>query len=187
MNNLVKVIDNFVEDDYFSQIQSTVTGDWQQWYYQSNIVGDYWGTGGLGKHGFNCWVVQQPNSFIDSYVAGLLTPLFQKMTGFCECENILRSRLDMTLYAPSDNKCHPHIDDVVPHFATIYYFNDSDGNTVIYNEKFEQEKGIPEELTIQREIEPKANRLVVFDGSYIHTGHTPREHNNRIVLNTNLN
>ena len=186
MNNLVKVIDDFVEEDYFNQIQSTVTGDWQQWYYQSNLVGEYWGAGGLGKHGFNCWIIQQPNNFVDSYVAGLMTPLLQEMVQACECKNILRSRLDMTLYSPLDNTCPAHVDEVIPHIATVFYFNDSDGNTVIYNEKFDKDKGLPEDLTIQKEVEPKANRLVLFDGSYIHTGHTPREHNNRIVLNTNL-
>ena len=103
----------------------------------------------------------------------------------------------MTLYAPSDNKCHPHIDDVVPHLATIYYFNDSDGNTVIYNERYDgengeysskaiQEKGLEEKLTIQQEIEPKANRMVAFDGLYIHTGSVPAKHNTRVILNSNF-
>ena len=183
---MIQVVDNFVDDEYYDQLKTTVTGNWQSWFYQPNIVGEFWGPAKLGKHGFNCWVIEQPNTFVDKYVAGLLTPLFSKMTAFCECETILRSRLDMTLYEAFNNKCYPHIDDIQPHIATIYYFNDSDGKTVIYNEEYDKEKGMPRELTIQEEIEPKANRLLVFDGKYIHTGSTPSKHNNRIILNTNL-
>ena len=81
--------------------------------------------------------------------------------------------------------------------STIFYFNDSDGNTVIYNERYDgengeysskaiQEKGLEEKLTIQQEIEPKANRMVAFDGLYIHTGSVPAKHNTRVILNSNF-
>ena len=194
---MIQVVDNFVDDEYYDQLQTTVTGNWQSWFYQSNIVGEFWGPAKLGKHGFNCWVIEQPNTFVDKYVAGLLTPLFSKMTAFCECETILRSRLDMTLYEAFNNKCYPHIDDIQPHIATIYYFNDSDGNTVIYNERYDgengeysskaiQERGLEDKLTVQQEIEPKANRMVAFDGLYIHTGSVPDKHNTRVILNSNF-
>jgi len=104
------------------------------------------------------------------------------------CENILRSRLDMTVYTPGGMRCDPHVDSPYPHVATIFYLNDSDGNTVIFNEKFEGDPNFDEsKLTIQREIEPKANRLLIFNGHYIHTGHVPAKHNNRVILNSNFN
>ena len=194
---MINVYDNFVSPDYLEQLQNVVRSPYQAWYYQDNIVGNFWGSEDLGKHGFNCWVVQYPNTFIDSYVAGLLTNLLMEMKKVTTCENILRSRLDMTLYKDGDTKCYPHIDDNNPHIATIFYFNDSDGNTVIYNEKYDgedgqysskviQQKGIADKLTIQQEIEPRANRLLVFDGSYIHTGHVPSKHNSRVILNSNF-
>ena len=93
----------------------------------------------------------------------------------------------MTVYTPGGRMCDNHVDNPFPHIATIFYLNDSDGNTVIYNEKFEKEGDTDSELTIQREIEPKENRLVVFDGLYIHTGHVPTKHNNRVILNSNFN
>ena len=184
---MIEVIDNFIDDEYFGSIQDTIAGTYQQWFYQPDIVGPKFGKGELGKHGFNCWIVEQPNTFVDNYSAGLLTNLITKMMKHCGAETIIRSRLDMTLYCPSNNKCPAHIDQPTPHFATIFYLNDSDGNTVIYNEKYDDSIGIPEKLTVQQEIEPRANRLLIFDGLYIHTGHTPSEHNNRIILNSNLN
>ena len=66
--------------------------------------------------------------------------------------------------------------------------NDSDGPTVIFNEKYEGSTEIDQsKLTVQKEIEPKANRLLIFDGHYLHTGHTPAHHNNRVLLNSNFN
>ena len=124
---------------------------------------------------------------IPSYEAGLLTDLLNKMKTGVGCENIIRSRLDMTVYTPGGMRCDPHVDSPHSHVATIFYMNDSDGNTVIFNERFEGSPEIDEsKLTVQKEIEPKANRLLIFDGHYIHTGHVPAHHNNRVILNSNF-
>jgi len=59
---------------------------------------------------------------------------------------------------------------------------------VIFNEKYELSTEIEQsKLTVQKEIEPKASRLLIFDGHYLHTGHTPAHHNNRVLLNSNFN
>jgi hypothetical protein len=34
-------------------------------------------------------------------------------------------------------------------------------------------------------VSPKANRLVLFDGSFLHTGCSPTKHKNRILINSN--
>ena len=74
----------------------------------------------------------------------------------------------------------------------------SDGNTVIYNEKYDGEdgiystesirrSGITNKLTIKKKIKPKENRLLIFEGLLIHKGHHPSKHNTRILLNSNFN
>ena len=192
---MIEVIDNFAPQDYFELIQNHVLSWHQNWYYQENITAGVFGKSGLGKHGFNCHVIKNTNEFIDSYEAGLLTDLLVKMKNGIGCQNIVRSRLDMTVHTAGGMRFDPHVDSPHPHVATIFYLNDSDGPTVIFNEKFE---GSPEamramaikidesKLTIQKEIEPKANRLLIFDGHYIHTGHVPAHHNNRVILNSNF-
>ena len=69
-----------------------------------------------------------------------------------------------------------------PHYAGILYMNDSDGDTVIFKETEEQLDGNYEPIY---SLSPKKNRLLLFDGSYYHTGHSPSNHNNRILLNFN--
>jgi hypothetical protein len=34
-------------------------------------------------------------------------------------------------------------------------------------------------------ISPKANRLALFDGDYLHTGSSPRKYKNKILINSN--
>ena len=193
---MIEIIDNFIPTEYFNQLQSYVTSSYQPWYYQSNIDSSGLLNQRFGKHGFACWLVRYPNTFIDDYTdyIGLVMEM-KKVVG---CKNILRSRLDMTLHKNGDTAASPHVDFTKPHIATIFYFNNSDGNTVIYNEKYDGEdgsnstesirkSGITNKLTIKKRIKPKENRLLIFDGLLIHKGHHPSKHNTRILLNSNFN
>ena len=195
---MVEVYDNFVSPEYFNQLQNYVTGPYQQWYYQSNIDSPGRTNQGFGKHGFDCCIVRYPNTFTDCYVSGMLSTLVMNTKKIVGCDNILRSRLDLTLHKYGDPTASPHVDTNKPHIASIFYFNNSDGNTVIYNEKYDgedcddpaqsiQQNDITHKLTIKKEIEPRQNRLVVFDGLLIHRGHYPCKHDTRILLNSNFN
>tara|TARA_R100000005_G_C4887103_1_gene135826 strand:- start:70 stop:624 length:555 start_codon:yes stop_codon:yes gene_type:complete len=184
---MIEVFDNFAPKDYFELIQNHILSWNQEWYYQTNITGDVFGKDGLGKHGFMCHIIRD-SKVVPTYGAGLLAKLLTDMKISIGCKNILRSRLDMTIYTPGGMRCDPHVDSPDPHVSTIFYINDSDGPTVIFKEKFDGSFKIDQSnLTVQKEIKPKANRLLVFDGHYIHTGHVPAHHNNRVILNSNFN
>lgn len=78
----------------------------------------------------------------------------------------------------SVNQTHkePHVN--LPgqkHVVVLYYVNDSDGTTAFYNE----------DGSLRQEVEPKANRLVIFDGSIKHSVGIPR-YNTRVVLTYDL-
>ena len=96
----------------------------------------------------------------------------------------------MTTYSQESVIFEPHVDLDDPHLTSIFYVNDSDGNTVIYNEKWHPSLlpnlVVDGELTIMEEIEPVGNRLIAFDGYHMHTGHNPSKHSNRILINTNF-
>ena len=116
----------------------------------------------------------------------VLQEFYLKQKTVLKKARIVRSRLDMTLYSNESILYEPHIDLDEPHLASIFYVNDSDGNTVIYDQKWNPEQGIKQELTVMQEIKPVANRLIAFDGMHIHTGHNPTKHSNRILINTNF-
>ena len=78
----------------------------------------------------------------------------------------------------------PHVDLATPHKTLIYYVNDSDGDTLIFKERY-YGKADYSAKTIEKTITPKANRAVIFDGLKYHTGSVPTK-NNRIIINMNF-
>jgi hypothetical protein len=78
----------------------------------------------------------------------------------------------------------PHIDMTIPHLVLLYYVNDSDGDTIMFNEKHYSE--IIPTLTVDKAISPKAGSAIVFDGLTYHASSSPRNTEERIVLNINF-
>lgn len=71
----------------------------------------------------------------------------------------------------------PHVDNNYKHWVMIYYANDSDGDTFLFDSTT---------LSIQHRVSPKKGRIVVFNGNRLHAGMHPRNHNYRIVVNFNF-
>ena len=78
----------------------------------------------------------------------------------------------------------PHIDIYSrKHLVCLYYVCDSDGDTIIYNER---EKDRPDGIyTIKQKVTPKQGRVVLFDGWLMHTAEQPIN-NVRCIVNYNL-
>ena len=51
----------------------------------------------------------------------------------------------------------------------LYYVNDSDGDTIIYNEKtkFDDCNVMKMNFTIKKKVSPKQGRVVLFDGRHL--------------------
>jgi len=192
----MKIFDNFLSETYFNRLQSYILSDrTQPWYYNENISLNK-SSNDLGRFGFSFNIIRSKARSLESYYDKTIESqnytleilkkfLFgiQVVTG---CDKILRSRMDLTVYSGKSKLLEPHTDYKYPHTTCIFYVNDSDGNTVIYDQMYNDEDKYNQELTIKKEIEPKANRLLVFDGMHIHTGHTPSKHNNRVLINSNF-
>lgn len=68
-----------------------------------------------------------------------------------------------------------HVDDNIEHIVLIYYANDVDGDTILFDNN----------NTILKSISPKKGKVVLFDGSIKHCPSWPTE-KNRYVLNYNI-
>lgn len=68
-------------------------------------------------------------------------------------------------------------------YTAIYYCNDSDGDTFLFNEIYSDSVPIPDKLTIHTRVTPKKNRLVVFESDRYHASSTPRVSDERVVIN----
>lgn len=74
-----------------------------------------------------------------------------------------------------------HVDFEFPHNVFLYYLNDSDGETIIFNELFNG--SMPNELTEAKRVPPVAGTAVVFNGLHYHAPTPPTINPYRIVLN----
>ena len=75
----------------------------------------------------------------------------------------------------SENLHRPaHYDTLDKNIVTvIYYVNDSDGDTVFYDKRFE---GDPVgDIKVVKSVTPKKGRAVIFDSNQLHAGSCPRE------------
>ncbi len=85
----------------------------------------------------------------------------------------------------------PHVDQLTPNtWNVIYYFNDSDGDTVIYNERSksvdQMEYLLSKDVwTIKQRVSPKKGRAVAFKGDLFHSASYPK-YKSRFILNINL-
>lgn len=95
----------------------------------------------------------------------------------------LKANLTFPIAGSNQNSHNPvHIDANEQQLVTaVYYVNDSDGDTFIFNEK----SGHNGPLSIKQRISPKKGRLVVFNGHYLHAGGIPSQ-KPRIVVNINI-
>jgi len=98
---------------------------------------------------------------------------------------LLRVKSNILYKTNKENSIHPpHVDTDMEHLVLLYYVNDSDGDTIIFNEKFDG-SSIPD-LTVKQMVSPKMGRAVLFDGLYYHSSSGPKISDNRVVININF-
>lgn len=98
---------------------------------------------------------------------------------------LLRVKVNLTNPTPgttADSHNPVHVDAGIEedYLVGVYYINNADGDTFIFNEK----KGHQGPLTIKQRVSPKRGRLVVFNGGYLHAGGLPTK-GPRLVMNIN--
>jgi hypothetical protein len=108
---------------------------------------------------------------------------------FCAKHNIKydligRTRSNTTFLCNEKRPSIPHVDSEINHLVLLYYVNDSDGDTILYKNKYDEEKD--NEMIVEVKISPKAGRAVLFDGSLYHSFHYPNIYNTRSVININI-
>ena len=70
----------------------------------------------------------------------------------------------LNLKSKDDDTPHIDLDEGERHIVVLYYVKDSDGDTVIYNERTESNT-----YTVKQKVTPKQGRVVIFDGGQYHT------------------
>ena len=191
----IEVVDDFLSPRYFTRIKNVIMSDNQPWHFNGNISTKNQ-TKDKRSYGFHNHIVKERNILLEDSISYILSGLIHQAQDYCDRDNILRCRLDMVTRTSTEKYQHePHVD-FTPYkpnlITTIFYIMDSDAETVIFNEKQRALDGNKSdwsdlELTVKKKILPKENRIVFFNGHYIHTGYSPVNYERRVVINTNYN
>lgn len=181
---MIEVFDNFLPKYYFKDLQEHfVTSKHSdcQWFYGDNISGDEFNAD-LESFGFSISLfdiqtgpVYNSSGFISRVLPLIAQEKVEDLTG--QEHLLVRTRAVMTVYCPESYQHERHVDMEEENITCIFYLNTSDGNTSIYDRNG---------TTLLKEIEPIENRLVVFDGKYLHAGHSPSKNKNRVLINMNF-
>jgi len=188
-NEEITVIDNFLPPDYFKRVQEFVLGPLFDWYYLEDLtflVPRDAQTDDQSLKTFGYWHLFVRNG-VWRKDAELLGEMFEMTAALRpEIDEVVKSRADMLTNNGPSRMLPPHTDSDDRHTASIFYLADSDGETVLYNERYEGTGPTPETLTERTRVAPRANRIVIFDGYYVHTGHSPGRNSRRVLINTNF-
>jgi len=193
----VTVIDDFVDKDYQEKIKIGLLGGFDSknkhhdsdfpWFYLEDVTAagdaDSQHRSGLG-HQYVEFDGQSPGITVSDYHE-LFIPLLKKVGLKCGIRNVSilqgRSFLQFPIQKKRGEPDLPHIDinDKI-HIVGLYYVIDSDGDTVIYNERKESKT-----YTVKERVTPKQGRIVIFDGGLYHTAEQPLN-NTRCIVNYNI-
>ena len=191
----IYVIDDFIDTEYQEDIRNILMGDYLYrkkdfpWYYTEDVTGandpDSQHRTALGHDYVVMDDEDNPTGERISIFHYLFLPMLKNVCREMKIKNINvlqgRSFLQFPLNLKDRTVDTPHIDlHNRKHLVALYYVCDSDGDTIIYNER--EKLGT---YTIKQKVTPKQGRIVLFDGSLYHTAEQPLN-NVRCVVNYNL-
>ena len=187
------VIDDFVSLKYQEKIKQELIGldnDFP-WFYTEDITGagdyDSQHRSALGHNYVSIDDDNDDTSEIQSVYHHLFTPMLSKACQYLKMPEaeILQGR--SFLQFPLKNidtsvvdTPHIDLDEGWEHAVVLYYVIDSDGDTIIYNERTESLT-----YTEKQRVSPKQGRVVIFDGRQYHTAQQP-SNGTRCIVNYNL-
>ena len=201
------IFDDFIEKDYQEKIKNELFGSREKgtefpWYYIEDVTAAY-SDESQHRPGLSHQYVNLPKEWVEetdeplntdllgkvhSEYHNLFIPMLQKV-GFklgLTSVRVLQGRSFLQFPLNTDgtiDTAHIDIEEDINFMVALYYVCDSDGDTVIYNEREELPN---EKYTIKESVTPKQGRMVIFDGRLYHAAKQPINSNTRCVVNYNL-
>ena len=192
------ILEDCLPIDVFNKIHSKITDRFFPWYYTDST--------GLETDKINPLDYSWVHIAFDSGQS--LSPVseileFALVLGLDKIGKRLdllhRIRIGLTTGQEKPFRHEPHVDQTYPHESALLYINNSDGKTVFYNKFYNSLDGnvshniMREKYTsqitdvdIDKEVEPSANKMVLFNGNQFHSSTKPTTVGRRIVVNYNF-
>lgn len=118
-----------------------------------------------------------------SYFCLMAIAMFCYDIGF-PLAKVLRVRAGLITATKATHFHSPHVDYPEPHHTALLYFTNCNGVTQFYKERYIED--IEPNLTLDQEILPEENKIVLFDGHTYHNSSTQTDIAARIAINFNI-
>ena len=186
-------IEDVIPKLYQNQIEAETMSERMAWYFSLETGRDARQQVDASYSGFSHTVFHTNDGKpADAAMTALLLPL---LFAFCEkagrpFSRLIRIRLGLFPRTNIEALHHnPHVDFYQPHYSALYYVNDSDGDTFVFNETYEQ---VPQDqsvafareqkFTIAKRITPKKGKMIGFEGKQYHASMHPLQSSHRIAI-----
>lgn len=185
-------IDDVITKLYQDQIEAETSSDKMAWFFTRESARKVAVDTAYGGFSHVAYRFNNETATSPSPLTALLLPLLYT---FCDkagipFKSLLRIRLGLFTQNVAGGPYHnPHVDFYLPHYNALYYVNDSDGDTFIFNETYDEvslERSVEytreRKFTIARRISPRRGRMIGFDGRHYHASMHPTQSSHRIAI-----
>jgi hypothetical protein len=186
------VVENFIPAFYQKSIAEKLSSHDFPWYYGDNtsgepqipVIGTKTPISDM-QYGFFHMIFhnEMGGPLSNNYM--LMRPMISAIEEYLRQPiDVLRIRAGMTVSEKSPALIHGHVDFYEPHTTILYYVNDSDGDTVFYEEIYDGEE--KKNLNFMLSNPPKRGSIVIFNGLRYHSTTKPIVSPRRMTININI-
>lgn len=181
--------DNFLTEEEIQNIENVFWREGQMWSFNNRTHGNPKANTGAVDLGLNdtfyFTIDIKPELIGQEHQAylNMINKFTQKNK--IKFDEIARLKLNITTSLLLNDKMVPHVDWNKPHYVLLYYVNDSDGDTILFNESTDF-LSYTTSVTELKSITPKRGSAILWPGNYFHAGTTPMNTPKRGVVNVNL-
>jgi hypothetical protein len=194
----LRIIDDFMPAEAFKRLQDKIMHPEFPWFYIDQVslppkYNDISDPLAKETEGFNHIMYDEEFKAL-SFAFEYFEEFFKELEkiGYTS-DKLIRARASMKLKKEGFTEANynlPHVDYFFPHESFIFYINDSDGDTRIFNQWFTPVPGTSgigynSKFTVETTISPKENRLVWINGLQYHTASNPIKSSRRVIVNIN--
>ena len=174
-------IENLLGPNHYGFVSSKIDSPSTKWYY-AETTANYFDKKEPYHSSFGHLIYKKDqgalSELFDLTMPILTTALDKQQKSL---KDLIRIRLGLITRVPHEVIHAPHKDHNGPHTTALYYLNDADGDTVVYNET-----EMSDSYTVKEKLTPKANTWHQFDGNHYHSSAAPINTEKRIVITYNF-
>jgi len=187
---MILVLDDVISEEYCNSLENLPY--WLQFYYMDSTsyptkefpdVYTDENVRDIGQLSSPLYILNEHKETCYDLITPLLYVIKQKVTQI-KFNNEVRVKYNILVRNPEATPVNyntPHHDAISNAYSIVYYCNDSDGDTFLFNEFYDGKN--PDKLTIAKRVAPKKNRCVIFESNRMHASSSPVYSKDRKVIN----